>query len=125
MTIKWNNPKHNPVPHHYPCLMLLTSKRIEYGMFHAGLEVEAWTVLNQPEWQCVSKSGKVCGENHPKTTLSDDDCELIRDLYATGNFTYKILSEKFECSKSTIRDIIKYRTRTVVIKNKPVRMILE
>ena len=45
------------------------------------------------------------------TTLSDDDCTTIRVAYDTGSFSYQMLADKFDCSKSTIRDIIKERTR--------------
>lgn len=58
------------------------------------------------------KIGRVIGEAHPKAVLSDEDVELIRELYGDGGvLTYQQLAEKFECSKSAIRDVIKFRTR--------------
>jgi len=50
------------------------------------------------------------GEDHQKAKLSDDDVELIRDL-RDGGMTYREISEKFECSYWTARDIADYRTR--------------
>lgn len=51
------------------------------------------------------------GQAHYRATLSDDDVDLIRDCYAAGGFTYASLAEKFNCGASTIRDIVKCRTR--------------
>ncbi len=57
---------------------------------------------------------KVHGEKHPKARLTDHDCELIRELGdpdEPDRLTYAAIALKFECSKSTIRDIVKCRTR--------------
>ena len=112
--IKWLRASHNAVPINYPCLMLLDNGDSIIGMYTPTLRVIAWTVINRPEWMMVRTgkgSGKVRGERHPKTQLTDDDCELIRTAYETGSFTYQSLADKYECSKSTVRDIIKFRTR--------------
>lgn len=112
--IKWLRTTHYSVPDTYPCLMMLESGRSVVGFYKAHMKVIAWTVVNPPEWMTRRKgrgSGKVCGENHPKSKLSDDDCATIRSAYDTGSFSYRKLAIKFDCSKSTIRDIIKERTR--------------
>ena len=57
---------------------------------------------------------KVYGEQHPKSKLTDADCELIRqlgDIDDPKRLTYMQIAIKFDCSKSTIRDIVKCRTR--------------
>ena len=112
--IKWLRASHCAVPLSYPCLMMLASGDSVIGTFTPDMKVIAWTVVNIPEWLMLKTgtgSGKACGENHPKTTLSDDDCATIRAAYDTGSFSYQQLANKFDCSKSTIRDIIKERTR--------------
>jgi hypothetical protein len=114
--IKWLRASHCAVPQSYPCLMMLESGDSVIGTYRAEMKVIAWTVVNLPEWMMLKTgagagTGKACGENHPKTTLSDDDCTTIRVAYDTGSFSYQMLADKFDCSKSTIRDIIKERTR--------------
>ena len=62
----------------------------------------------------INKTDEKCyrtGENHFRAKLSSTDIELIRECYETGGFSYRTLAEKFECGVSTIRDIVKYRTR--------------
>lgn len=114
--IEWLRAKTNPAPIHYDCLLLLNSGEVVLGRPRPDWVVVAWSLLNRPEWvQPVKvKPGYATGERHPKVFLSDADCELIRELYGEGGaVTYVQLAEKFECSKSTIRDIVKCRTRFV------------
>jgi len=94
--------------------MLLDTGDHYIGVYQPTMPVIAWTVINRPEWMMIKVgrgAGKAVGERHPKTTISDADCEELRTMYDTGHFTYQSLAEKYECSKSTIRDIIKLRTR--------------
>lgn len=49
-------------------------------------------------------------ENGRHTKLTQEKADEIRRLYKTEKFTYQQLAEKFECSKSTIADIIRGRT---------------
>ena len=51
------------------------------------------------------------GEDHHNAKLSNDDVELIRQLYESGGIGYRKIAEKFECGESTVRDIVKYMTR--------------
>ena len=51
------------------------------------------------------------GEEHHNAVLTSNDVELIRSMYEDGFHSYKALAEKFDVSKSTIRDIVKYRRR--------------
>jgi hypothetical protein len=58
----------------------------------------------------VNDRGLRVGEDHQHAKLTDAECELIRELHATG-WSYKKLSGKFEVGKSTIADICKFRRR--------------
>lgn len=112
--IDWLRAKTNPVPIHYDCLLLLNNGEVVLGRPQPDWIIIAWSTLNRPDWAQPKtiKPGHVRGEKHPKVFLSDADCELIRELYADGGIvTYAQLGEKFECSKSTVRDIVKCRTR--------------
>ena len=112
--IHWLRAKTNPVPIHYDCLLLLNNGEVILGRPQPHLSIVAWSTLNRPEWvkPATPKPGHARGEKHPKVFLSDADCELIRDLYADGGIlSYTQLAQKFECGKSTVRDIVKCRTR--------------
>lgn len=112
--IDWLRTKTNPAPLHYDSLLLLNSGEVVLGRPKPDWIVVAWSKLNRPDWLRTAsvKPGHVRGERHPKVFLSDADCELIRDLYGDGGVvSYAQLGEKFECSKSTVRDIVKCRTR--------------
>ncbi|QWF71965.1 hypothetical protein KEF85_05785 [Methylomonas paludis] len=112
--IEWLRAKTNPVPVHYDCLLLLDSGEVRLGRAQTGMAVIGWSTLNRPVWLTpkAAKPGHVHGERHPKVFLSDADCELIRELYGEGGtVSYAQLGQKFDCSKSTIRDIVKCRTR--------------
>ena len=54
---------------------------------------------------------KAHGEKHPKAKLTDHDCDLVRQLHDRYGIPYVEMAEKFECGKSTIADIVKYKTR--------------
>jgi hypothetical protein len=93
---------------------LLPDGEVRLGRPQAQQVIVAWSTLNRPDWLQAKplKPGHASGERHPKVYLSDADCELIRDLYADGGvLSYAQLAKKFECSKSTVRDIVKCRTR--------------
>lgn len=58
----------------------------------------------------VTDRGYVIGEQHHRAKLSDHDVELVLSLLEEG-MAQRIIAEKFECSRRTIRDIAKGRTR--------------
>lgn len=64
-----------------------------------------------------TERGSPVGETHPRAKLTDHDCDLIRELAENNELTgekglsYSVIAEKFDCSKSTVRDIIKCRRR--------------
>jgi hypothetical protein len=51
------------------------------------------------------------GERHYRARLTDAEVELMRSVYESGGIGYRKLAQKFECGQSTVRDIVKYRTR--------------
>lgn len=59
----------------------------------------------------ISEFGSRVGETHHRARLTDHDVDLIRSLRDEYGLTYQAIAEKFECSRSTIRDIIKCRRR--------------
>ena len=58
----------------------------------------------------ISESGCRVGETHHRARLTDHDVDLIRELREHG-LTYQEIADKFECGRSTVRDIIKCRRR--------------
>lgn len=66
---------------------------------------------NRDKFVGISEQGKRCGETHPRARLSDHDVDLIRELRETHGLTYQAIADKFEISKSTVRDLCKYRRR--------------
>lgn len=62
----------------------------------------------------VDQNGNRVGEDHGKAKLTDHDIDLIRELHEEHGLGYRTLARKFETSKSTIRDICKYRRRFAV-----------
>ena len=65
----------------------------------------------------LTRQGKRVGETHPRAKLSDADIDLIRELGDPddpGHLSYAVIADKFDVSKSTIRDIIKCRRRYAV-----------
>lgn len=59
----------------------------------------------------VNERGLRIGEHHQRAKLSDEQVELIRDLYEMGEGGYKMLARMFGVSRSTIRDIVQFRRR--------------
>lgn len=62
------------------------------------------------------------GEEHHNCKLTDEDVELIRQLYEEGlelddderrrrQLGYKGIAARFECSARRVRDIVQYRGR--------------
>jgi hypothetical protein len=113
--INWLKAKVNPVPTQYDCLLLLANGDVHLGRPQAEMVIIGWSIVNRPDWiNPKVKCGHVSGEDHPKSRLSDADCELIRilcDPDDSNRLSYADAANKYECSKSTIRDIVKYRRR--------------
>ncbi len=115
--IQWLKAKVNPIPTQYDCLLLLSNGDVHLGRPMPGMMIIGWSIINRPDWiNPAVKIGKIFGEDHPKAKLSDSDCELIRILCNPNDadrLSYAEAAVKFECSKSTIRDIVKYRRRAI------------
>ena len=61
----------------------------------------------------VNDRGYVVGEQHHRAKLDDHDVELILALRAEG-MPQKLVAEKFEVSRRTVRDIESGKTRAQV-----------
>lgn len=59
----------------------------------------------------TNEKGIRVGESHHNAKLTDAECELIRQLYDEGGWSYLGLAKKFDVDRSTIRDIVKFRRR--------------
>ncbi len=62
-----------------------------------------------------NERGSRVGETHHRAVLSDQDVDMIRDLYETG-LSYRQIADKFEISKSHARDVIKCRRRWQLVQ---------
>ena len=58
----------------------------------------------------VNDRGLRIGEDHPQAKVSDTDVRLIQALHREG-MGYGAIAEKFELSKSQVRNIVKGRKR--------------
>lgn len=58
--------------------------------------------------------GHVRGECHPRSKLSDADCDLMIHLHDEYGMGYKRLAKKFECHRNTARQICNGSRRSVV-----------
>jgi hypothetical protein len=56
-------------------------------------------------------TGHRIGESHHRARLTDKQVETIRRLHASGTIGYELLARAFKCGASTVRDIVKERTR--------------
>ena len=59
----------------------------------------------------VSEKGYRIGEHHQRAKLTDEQVELIRDLYDMGEGGYRKLAKMFGVHRTTIRDIVQFRRR--------------
>lgn len=59
----------------------------------------------------VDEYGNPLGEHHHRAKLSDEDVELIRDIYDEGMESYASIAHVFGVSRETVRDIVKFRRR--------------
>lgn len=48
---------------------------------------------------------RVAGENHPKSKLTDAQCDTIRELYASGNYYQWEIGEMYNVPQSVISAI--------------------
>jgi hypothetical protein len=65
----------------------------------------------------VDDRGNRVGEDHPRAKLSDDEVELIRQLYEEGQadptkwLSMRAIAEKFECSIGNVCMIVNFNRR--------------
>lgn len=60
----------------------------------------------------VSESGRWAGESHPFCRHSQEDIDLMRELYEEHNMAIRLIAEKFESSYSYVWEVVTYRART-------------
>ena len=63
----------------------------------------------------VDEHGRRVGQYHPLATLSDEEVELIRDLYEEGCVGLMSLAVTFGVNKATIWGIVTYRRRASTV----------
>lgn len=56
------------------------------------------------------------GDSHPKARLTDEEVELIRELWSQG-MGVKRIGEKMECSVNTVKSIISFRRRNQIVES--------
>lgn len=61
--------------------------------------------------RAMNDRGRYIGEDHHSAELTDREVDAIREAYDRGDGGYRTLARRFECSPSTIRNIIKCRQR--------------
>jgi len=85
-----------------------------YGKQHsneAKKKIGAASKGRKPSKKTLEKLSKLkIGENNGRAILNREKVEEIRKKYATGKYTRKELSKKYNVSESTIGDIAKYRS---------------
>jgi len=59
----------------------------------------------------VNSRGYRIGEQHHRAKLSDHDIELIHELL-DGGMTQRLVAQKFDCSRRTVRDIAAGKLRS-------------
>ena len=63
---------------------------------------------------CVNDRGRVVGEDHHRSKLSDHEVWLICELKVAG-LSYREIAIKFDVSKATIADVTKGRRRAQTV----------
>lgn len=61
----------------------------------------------------VNEQGRLIGESHPRSKLSNKDVDLIREL-ADDGMSYQRIAEKFDCARSTVQAIVECRIRASI-----------
>lgn len=59
----------------------------------------------------INDAGMRVGQDHQNAKVSDEDVELLLALHTEG-WSYRRLADKFELSKSQVRNICKGRKRS-------------
>jgi hypothetical protein len=60
----------------------------------------------------INELGRRIGEDHHNAKLTDNEVELMRELHAEKAMGYRKLAQKFEVAACTVRNIVKYKTRS-------------
>lgn len=57
------------------------------------------------------EKGRLAGERHPNARYSDHEIEVMRDMHEQHGFGYRRLAVIFECSRSYVRNVCKFKRR--------------
>lgn len=63
----------------------------------------------------INELGHPIGQAHHRSILSDEQVDLMRDLYEEGLVGYRTLAKMFGTNRNTVKDIVKYRRRVGTI----------
>jgi predicted DNA binding protein len=61
--------------------------------------------------RAMNEQHRYIGEDHHSAELTDREVDAIREAYDRGDGGYRTLARQFDCSSSTIRNIVKCRQR--------------
>ena len=56
-------------------------------------------------------NNNLAGESHPNARLTSEDIELIFELKDETGMSNRLIADKFECSASTVSDILRGKKR--------------
>lgn len=65
----------------------------------------------------INDQGYRIGEDHPKAKLTNHEVDLIIELREELGYSYQEIADKFEVSKSQVRNIIKGLKRGQIASN--------
>ena len=70
--------------------------------------------MKETKLVAIGESGCRVGADHPRATLTESEVDLIREL-AEGGMKQRLIAEKFEISRGTVSDIVRYRRRATFV----------
>lgn len=66
------------------------------------------------KYVAVNDRGRRIGEDHPRSTLSDDTVDLIRELHEDEGRSYGFIAMRLKISYHTIKKICRYERRAQI-----------
>jgi DNA invertase Pin-like site-specific DNA recombinase len=71
--------------------------------------------LGKAKWVAVNEYGRRIGSSHPRSKLTEDQVDEIRDRHEDSGESAASLARAFGVSRRTIRDILNYTRRAQTI----------
>lgn len=62
-----------------------------------------------------SEDGRRCGESHPRSTISDEVVEKIRDMHEYEGMSYPKIAKKTKLPVCTIAKLCRYERRATTV----------